>query len=68
MKGYMYYRKGWGAGAGRSRVFLAPWSRLRKKQEPEPLQKKTRSQSRQNFAAPAPYGKIKKKIEHIIFF
>jgi len=43
------YWKGWGAGAGRSRVFLAPWnqSRLKKKpgagaawkksQEPEPL-------------------------------
>ena len=31
MKGYMYYRKGWGAGAGRSRVLLAPWGRLRKK-------------------------------------
>ena len=42
--------QGWGAGAGRSRVFLAPWSRsrlkktrsrsrsrLKKNQEPEPL-------------------------------
>ena len=35
--------QGWGAGVGRSRLFLAPWSRsrLRKKQEPEPLEKKT---------------------------
>ena len=42
--------QGWGAGASRSRVFLAPWSRLKKKQEPkpEPLGKKvsSRSQSR----------------------
>ena len=57
MRDYFFYQKretfglmqGWGAGAGRSRVFLAPWSRsrLRKKtgagaaqkksQEPEPL-------------------------------
>ena len=37
-------------GAGRSRVFLAPWSRsrsrLKKNQEPEPLGKKIRSRSR----------------------
>ena len=40
--------QGWGAGAGRSRVFLAPWSRsrLKKKQEHEPLGKKVRSRSR----------------------
>ena len=33
----------WGAGAGWSQVFLAPWSRsrLKKKQEPEPLGKKS---------------------------
>ena len=35
--------QGWGAGAGRSRVFLAPWSRsrLKKNEEPEPLEKKS---------------------------
>ena len=45
-KGHLFSNKnfssyqGWGAGAkaGRSRVFLAPWSRsrLKKNQEPEP--------------------------------
>ena len=37
--------QGWGAGAGRSRVFSAPWSRsrsrLKKNEEPEPLGKKS---------------------------
>ena len=36
---YMNNKQGWGAGAGRSRVFLAPWSRSR-------LEKKVRSRSR----------------------
>ena len=45
-------QSGAGTGAGRSRVFLAPWSRSRLKKnqepepEPEPLGKKIRSRSR----------------------
>ena len=30
----LYFNQGWGAGAGRSRVFLAPWSRSRFKKNP----------------------------------
>ena len=46
----------WGAGAGRSRVFLAPLSRsrLRKKPGARAAPKKTRSRSRKKYAAPVP--------------
>ena len=40
---FVWIFQGWEAGAGQSRVFLAPWSRSRlkkKKQEPESLWKK----------------------------
>ena len=54
--------QGWGAGAGRSRVFLAPWSRsrLKKKQEPEPFGKKVRS--------PAGRKKHKETVLLLLFF
>ena len=50
---YSFKRKnqGWESGAGWSRVFLSPWSRsrsrLKKKQEPEPLH--NGSQNHQNM-------------------
>ena len=55
-------KQSWGAEAGRSRVFLAPWSRSRlkrkpeagaaweKNQEPEPLEKKSGAGAAKKFA------------------
>ena len=56
--------QGWVAGASRSRVFLAPWSRswsrLKKNQEPEPLGKKSQEpEPLKSLPAPQPCEKIK---------
>ena len=58
---FIYVFQGWGAGADRSRVFLAPWSRSRlKKQEPEPLGKKIKEpEPLKNQPAPQPCWKIR---------
>ena len=61
-KRYNTQNQGWEVGAGRSRVFLAPWSRSRfkKKQEPEPLGKKSQEpEPLKNLPAPQPLEKIK---------
>ena len=58
---------GFGAGAGRSRVFLAPWRRsrssLKKNEEPEqePLRKKSQEpepEPEKNLPAPQPWKKV----------
>ena len=55
-KSWYPQRQGWGAGAGRSRVFLAPWSRsrLKKNRSRSRLEKKSGAGAAKNLPAPQP--------------